>query len=115
MSLDLGSKEQKPNTLLDKASHSVSVERFNPVKMSDFAPYTPDIVSSNQCVKAKSPESSDTLQYDNSTCVVHLADKSKNEKENENKDCDRTIDMCLMAICLMTIPLLYLCLYLVFS
>jgi|694.fasta_scaffold134759_2 hypothetical protein len=32
MSSELGSKEQKPNTLLDKASHSVSVERFNPVK-----------------------------------------------------------------------------------
>ena len=113
MSSDLGSKEQKPNTLLDKASHSVSVERFNPVKMSDFASYTPDIVSSNQCVKAKSPESSDTLQYDNSTCVVHLADKSKNEKENDNKG--RVLSICLVSMCLMLVPLLYLFLYLAFS
>jgi len=81
--------------------------------MPDFTPYTPDIVSSNQCIKAKSPESSDTLQYDNSTCVVHLADKSKNEKENDNEG--RALSICLVLMSLMLVPLLYLFLYLVYS
>ncbi len=51
-------------------------------------PHTSNIVSSNQCYNAKSPESSDGFQYDNSTCVVRLITESENgnEDENENED-----------------------------
>jgi hypothetical protein len=53
--------------------------------MPAFTPHTSNIVSSNQCAKAKSSESSNAFQYVNSTYVTRLITQSEDEMKIQKR------------------------------